>query len=195
MSKPKKPSFQWYMHSPSWGCYCDNPEVVVSVHTYGKAPSLSFTLCVAYWELPSHDVWSGGKKQHTAGPGWRYSLSAFVGSGFRLMSLDDDTVGMSGVWERTSAHVSRQEAIKAGLHEFIRNCDHKLTISCNSSKPWRTQHGLIEPPGHEQLAYYLCRPEWEPVWQLVDEVTKHDNWLAEVRAPNKTVLSEQLTLF
>jgi hypothetical protein len=192
MAKDKKPKHDWFCRGTGAPVVCENGDVVLNIHTYGNTPLLSFHIYVAYLPVALEEVWYGGRKVSGGGVGWRYAMCAYVGGGWRMVQLAGDD---GPIRAGSTAYLTRNDAIKAALHELITSCDEKLLIPSDSSKPYRTHYGLISRPGREQLAYYFCMPEMEPLWQLVDENTKHDQWLDEVRAPKKSALTEQLQLF
>jgi hypothetical protein len=194
MAKHKKPQYEWFYRSGSGPLVCDNGDIILSIYTYAGRPTISLSLIVAYLDIERESIWQGGRKVGATGPGWRYKLTAWAGSGFNLISLDTEPTGY-GVREDGQSYVTKQEAIRAALYEFVQHCDRWLLTPCNSSKPYNTQYGLISRPGGEQLVYYLSLPEWEPMWQLLEEVNRHDDWLTEMRTPKKSILTEQLQLF
>jgi hypothetical protein len=196
MAKQKKPEFEWFRRG--WDDYspviCENGEKVINIYTYGGRPLIVCRLDVAYYPYEGQTVWSNGSRISDGGPGWRYRLSSYCGGGFGMIHL----VGGDGsILANSPKYATRNEAIRTALYEFVEGCDKQLLIPSDSSRPiWgRSQGYYISRPGREQLAYYLCMPEWEPMWQLLDEVTRHDDWLAEVRAPKKSEFIEQLNLF
>lgn len=191
----KKQKFTWWRWHNTQYAFCDNSEFVCGVHTYTGTPHISFSLSVAEYcspvELKSEYIWERGRKMHkSAGSGWYYRLSAFVANA-RLILVDGD----NELTNRGPCYASKNEAVKAGLHEFVAACDAALLIPAQYARYNYRRNCHEWGIGSEQLAYYLCMAQWEPMWQLLEEVTRYDDWLTEVRAPKKTILSEQTTLF
>ena len=195
MAKTKKPRYEWFRRTHWSGpLVCENGDDILSIYPYGPRPLVSCSIHVAYLETTQEEVWQNGRRIGVSGSGWRYRLCAYVGTGFGMIHL----AGRDGpILSNSQAFGSSTDAIRGALHELITGCDEQLLVLSDSSRPYwgKSQGRYFSRPGSEQLAYYLCLPEWEPVWQLVDEVTRHDNWLAEVRAPKKSAFTEQLQLF
>lgn len=193
MAKSKKPVYEWHETLAPY-FVCRNGDQVLNIYTYGNRPQISARLQVAYFEYPG-PVWKDGRKVNTTGTGgWHYQVSAYCGTGHNMIFLcgHDDPIRSN-----TPAYASRIEAIRAALHELVEGCDKHLLIPSDSSRPYwgRSQGHYFSRPGREQLAYYMCLPEWEPMWKLLEEYNAKDDWLAEMRAPKKSQLSEQLSLF
>ncbi|RIV23628.1 hypothetical protein DYU11_11645 [Fibrisoma montanum] len=189
----KKPKYDWHL-GPYGRIICENGDTVLNICTYGDRPNIMCFIRVAYFETPHEAVWRGGHKVGYTGPGWRYGLSAWVGGGWSLLSLDGGK-DQSYICADSTPYATRQAAIKGALHEFVTECDRWLQIPSDSSRAYHTHYGLISRPGREQLAYYLCMPEWEPMWLLLEEYLKYDDWLIDVRTPKTTQPVQQLALF
>lgn len=196
MAKTKKPVYEWFRHG--WDYYapivCENGDPVLSIYTYRDRPLISCSLRVAYFNAPSEEIWQNGHRISIGGPGWRYALCAYAGSGWNMICI----TGRDGpILAASTVYATRFDAIRAALYQFVEACDKLLLIPSDSSRPyWGPSQGrYFSRPGAEQLAFYLCMPEWEPMWLLLEEVTRHDDWLAEVRAPKKAAFTEQLQLF
>lgn len=196
MAKAKKPKFEWFYRSGAGPLVCENGESVLSIYTYGQRPLLVVNIKIAYLNMPTEEIWENGRKIGTMGSGWRYSICAYCGGGITMLHITG-TDSHNGILARSPTYTTRQDVIKAALNQFIEACDKLLLIPGDSSKPYWgwSQQQYFSRPGNEKLSYYLCMPEMEPLWKLLDEVTAHDNWLAEVRAPRKNVFTEQLNLF
>lgn len=197
MAKTKKPRSEWF-RSNFDRVVCENGDQVLSIYTFTGRPHIACTIRVAYLETAGTEVWRHGRRVGTSGIGWRYDLTAYVGTGWGMIMLHRKEGFSAGTIRADSPVFStRDDAIRAALHELITSCDEQLLVPSNSSRPYwgKSQGRYFSRPGSEQLAYYLCLPEWEPMWQLLEEVTWHDDWLVEVRAPKKSEFTEQLQLF
>lgn len=205
MSKQKKPAFEWFCRGTGSALVCENGDKVLNIYTYGKGSHVSCSLNVAYLDIHPKAVYPDGKPVNVGGSGWRYQLSAFVGGAWNGFSL---SWGDGPIRADSTIYATKSDAIKAALYQLVEVCDQKLLKPAYyetfyKRAPAQTSVGTVGEllpyrmfhPGREQLAYYMCLPDWEPFWQLLEEYTAHDNWLAEVRAPKKSAFVEQLDLF
>jgi hypothetical protein len=194
MKKQKTPDFEWFVRSGCGPLQCENGEIILSIYTYGGTPLISCHILIAYLDIPKEAVWENGKKISERGAGWRYAANLFVGGGWNSISV----AGKDGpILANSPTFATRIDAIKAALNELLEGCDKWLLTPSNSSRPYwgKSQGRYFSQPGREQLAYYLCMPEMEPFYQLIETYSAHDKWLEEVRAPKKSSFVEQLDLF